>query len=67
MLDNTNTPTRPEMIYLIIYLIAIFCLMVVLPITVGIVHYYNGPCASYTGPYPAVAKGDQCVYVPIGK
>ena len=34
-------------------------------IVAGIMHYYGGPCGSYTGPYPATAKGGECVYQPI--
>lgn len=62
---NKETTVRKLDAFFLIFLVAVFCLMIVLPIVAGIIGYYDGPCGSYAGPYPAVAKNGQCVYVPI--
>jgi|JI10StandDraft_1071094.scaffolds.fasta_scaffold1032005_2 hypothetical protein len=49
------------------FLVAMFCLLIAFPIVGSIVRYYDGPCGSYTGPYPATAKDGVCVYEPVGK
>jgi hypothetical protein len=66
MVNKNQHVDRLEAIYCAL-LIAVGCLTIVLPITAGIVQYYDGPCGSYTGPYPATAKDGMCIYEPIEK
>ena len=56
--------SRAETVLIIWCCIPLF-LLLLLVLVGGIVHYYNGPCASYSGPLPAVAMEGKCLSVPV--